>query len=170
MNATTTEREEAEKLEAELVSLRRQSAAIEAERTRKLQPLWERHKEISEALERLYCNADEWDKPAGDDFPSPLCNVRLVLKYNNAAVNGGCPLCGNRTDPGIPFAIFLEGTWDDVCDQCAMQHAPWLVLLIQMWDDDESLFHIDPDEIRQRIKENREAALARHHADGRCPF
>lgn len=57
----------------------------------------------------------------------------IVIKWNNAAVNGPCAICGERTDPPVGPWLFLEGTWCDVCDNCARQHNPALyrtVLLI----------------------------------------
>ena len=55
----------------------------------------------------------------------------LVIKYNNCAANGTCPLCGGRTDPQIPLAIFMRGDYCDVCDVCAKTHAPELSKLLE---------------------------------------
>lgn len=54
----------------------------------------------------------------------------IAIKYNNAAVNGVCPICGGRTDPRIPLALFLCNSYTDVCDQCGKEEAPELVELL----------------------------------------
>jgi len=55
---------------------------------------------------------------------------RFAIKYNNPAVNGWCPICGDRTDPQIPLALFFEDSYTNVCDECGRQYAPELMELL----------------------------------------
>lgn len=55
----------------------------------------------------------------------------LSIKYNNCAANGSCAICGGRTDPQIPLALFLRDTYDDVCDSCGEKHAPELYEMLR---------------------------------------
>lgn len=50
----------------------------------------------------------------------------LCIKYNNAATNDPCALCGARTDPQVGLEVFVEGTWSLVCDGCTERLAPEL--------------------------------------------
>ena len=54
----------------------------------------------------------------------------FAIKYNNAAVNGSCPVCGGRTNPQIPIALFVEDSNEDVCDECGRRYAPELMELL----------------------------------------
>jgi hypothetical protein len=46
--------------------------------------------------------------------------AELVIKSNCVSVNSPCPICGCRTDPGVPFAVFAEGSpgYAPVCGEC----------------------------------------------------
>jgi len=48
----------------------------------------------------------------------------FAIKYNNCAANGVCPICGGRTDPQIPLAVFLRENYHEICDPCAKKFAP----------------------------------------------
>jgi hypothetical protein len=48
----------------------------------------------------------------------------FAIKYNNCSANGVCPICGRRTDPQIPLAIFLKDSYQEICDECVEQYAP----------------------------------------------
>lgn len=58
-------------------------------------------------------------------------NTELTIGYNNCAANDPCALCGKRTDPAIPLAIFPRGNWQPVCDHCAREQAPELALVLR---------------------------------------
>jgi len=51
----------------------------------------------------------------------------LVIRLSNAACNGGCPVCGGRTDPQIGPEVFLRGTWQEVCHECGDRLNPALM-------------------------------------------
>ena len=57
----------------------------------------------------------------------------LVIKQNNAAVNGICPICGELTDPRTPLEIFPDGEWSDVCHACAERLNPPLSRMLDAW-------------------------------------
>ena len=59
--------------------------------------------------------------------------VNLAIKYNNAGVSGVCPICGSRTEPKIPLAVFVHGSWVEVCDECGEKFAPELHALLNMF-------------------------------------
>ena len=46
------------------------------------------------------------------------------IRYNNAALNDPCGVCGKRTDPDIPLAVFVMGTYRPVCESCIEEYAP----------------------------------------------
>ena len=59
--------------------------------------------------------------------------VKLAIKYNNAGVNGVCPICGSRTEPKIPLAVFVQDSWTAVCDECGETFAPELNALLNIF-------------------------------------
>jgi hypothetical protein len=59
--------------------------------------------------------------------------VKLAIKYNNVGVSGVCPICGSRTEPKIPLAIFLEDSWTVVCDECGEKFAPEIHALLNIF-------------------------------------
>ena len=69
----------------------------------------------------------------------------LVIKSNNCCIKEPCALCGEiESHADIPFAIFVEGTYDAVCAKCVNEHAPQLGELIQrgnemFWEKQEKL-------------------------------
>ena len=62
-----------------------------------------------------------------------LDSPRLAIKPNNSAVNGVCPICGGRTDPGIPYAICLVEDYSDVCNECAKSIDPGLFWMLDTY-------------------------------------
>ena len=44
---------------------------------------------------------------------------RIEVKHNGRATNDPCALCGHRTDSVVGLEVFLEGTRDVVCRECA---------------------------------------------------
>ena len=56
----------------------------------------------------------------------------LCVKYNNAAKNNPCDICGGRCDPWVGPEVFVEGTWGLVCDDCAHKLAPELFAAVQL--------------------------------------
>jgi len=59
--------------------------------------------------------------------------VKLAIKYNDAGVRGGCPICGNKIEPKIPLALFMQDSWTEVCDDCGEKYAPELNALLNMF-------------------------------------
>jgi len=79
--------------------------------------------------------------------------VELAVKYNNACVIGVCPMCGSKTEPKIPLALFVQDSWTTVCDDCGEKHAPELNALL-------NIFHALPSSHRRtwvnlRLKQGR---------------
>jgi len=89
---------------------------------------------------------------------------RLVMSYNNCAANGRCAICGERTDPLIPLAIYLHGTLSDVCDECARKHAPELYCLLRYFYS-----HAPHDHQTQEYEAWIDAALAANPTDDGLP-
>ena len=58
--------------------------------------------------------------------------TNLCIKWNNAATNDPCAVCGRRTDPQVGAELFIEGTWELVCTDCGEKYAPKLVELRQL--------------------------------------
>ena len=54
----------------------------------------------------------------------------LIIKLNTNPLPNDCPLCGNQTNPNIGAEIFLAGTENVVCFDCAEIHSPLLASLI----------------------------------------
>ena len=58
---------------------------------------------------------------------------QLVMKDNNTSGKDPCALCGRWEEAPVGPAIFVEGTWNIVCYDCALDIAPQLVELHCMW-------------------------------------
>ncbi len=78
-------------------------------------------------------------KPEGEDPPQeqePLHengHRDICIKLNNVITNDPCTLCGGRCDP-TSVDLFLDGTEQLVCDQCAEKRVPGLYRLLRMAD------------------------------------
>jgi ribosomal protein L37AE/L43A len=57
----------------------------------------------------------------------------LVIKLNNTSMRENCALCGFSDKANIGPAIFVEGTWNFVCDGCAQRVAPELYEIVCDW-------------------------------------
>lgn len=57
----------------------------------------------------------------------------FAIKYTNQQVAGPCAVCGGVTEPSANIAIFLANSFDPVCDQCGITHAPTLAALVTMY-------------------------------------
>lgn len=66
--------------------------------------------------------------------------MELAIKYNNAATNDLCAICGMRCDPQIPLALFLHETYHLVCDSCGEKYAPVLFRLLMHFYKNEKEF------------------------------
>jgi len=51
----------------------------------------------------------------------------LAIRPCNVAVNGTCPVCGERTDPACGPELFVRGTFDAVCHECGERLNPALM-------------------------------------------
>jgi hypothetical protein len=80
-----------------------------------------------------------------DDNKIRFFREKLAIKYNNAAVNDPCYICGGRSDPQVPLAIFDNDSYRVVCDSCAEKHAPELAKLIKDFYQNLNEFHTQPD-------------------------
>jgi hypothetical protein len=67
----------------------------------------------------------------------PAGKPQLVIKDNNMGGPDHCALCDRWGDAPIGPAIFVEGTWDIVCDDCAIDIAPGLVEVVWLWEREE---------------------------------
>lgn len=63
---------------------------------------------------------------------------RLCVKENNCSMGEHCAICGRWDKAPIGPAIFVEGTWNFVCDDCAQATAPWLVEAVSAWQREEA--------------------------------
>ncbi|MCH8854259.1 MAG: hypothetical protein IID41_16645, partial [Planctomycetes bacterium] len=52
--------------------------------------------------------------------------INLVMKYNCSCCRESCLLCGESTKPPVGPAVFMERTWQAVCDACVEEYAPAL--------------------------------------------
>jgi hypothetical protein len=56
---------------------------------------------------------------------------RLCIKLNNTPVATTCELCGCVTALDVGPALFVEGAWSPVCDDCGRARAPNLQRLLE---------------------------------------
>ena len=63
----------------------------------------------------------------------------FVIKYIEEIKYSPCFLCGKRTQPTFPFAIFECETGTAVCDKCAGQHAPELLKILNDYYHDGAI-------------------------------
>jgi hypothetical protein len=64
---------------------------------------------------------------------NPAQPPRLWAKENNCNMSEYCALCGGWCEAKIGLSIFVEGTWDSVCDTCAEAAAPALFEAVCAW-------------------------------------
>jgi hypothetical protein len=60
--------------------------------------------------------------------------VRLVIKINSSAVPNACPLCDKQTNPNLGCELFVDGTDQIVCFDCALLTEPLLASMVNMAD------------------------------------
>lgn len=60
--------------------------------------------------------------------------IELVIKLNENPIPNDCPLCRKETNPNIGAEIFLAGTNQVVCFDCASRRSPVLASLIAFSD------------------------------------
>jgi len=61
-----------------------------------------------------------------------LMDWDFAIKLNNACVHTPCTLCGETWQPPIgPIAVYQD---DPVCDSCAFEYAPQLLLMVKRAD------------------------------------
>ena len=66
--------------------------------------------------------------------------INLVMKYNNCSHRESCLLCGESTKAPVGPAVFMERTWDAVCDACVEEYAPGLAATMNVIREMEHLF------------------------------
>lgn len=44
---------------------------------------------------------------------------KIVIKENNCSMKEFCALCGESMKNNMPLGLFLDGTWNSVCIECA---------------------------------------------------
>jgi hypothetical protein len=54
----------------------------------------------------------------------------IVIKHNKYARHGACVLCNTDRSLCVGPCLFVDGTWDGVCETCAHMHAPGLAAMI----------------------------------------
>jgi len=57
----------------------------------------------------------------------------LVIMPNNTGANCRCAICGKRTQPRIPYEIFLCDTFDEVCSECAKKYDTALAEMLEFY-------------------------------------
>lgn len=53
--------------------------------------------------------------------------ARFCIRSNNSCFNEQCAICGDWGEANLGPEIFVEGTWNYVCEECAMRDAPDLL-------------------------------------------
>ncbi len=54
----------------------------------------------------------------------------IVIKHNRYARPAPCSICNTDHHLSIGPALFEEGSWEGVCEECARVHAPGLVAML----------------------------------------
>ena len=62
--------------------------------------------------------------------------IKITIRSNNCAVESPCPICSVRVDPDCGPALFLDNTWEPVCELCTERYSPDV---FQIWLADKSL-------------------------------
>lgn len=58
----------------------------------------------------------------------------FAIKHMTQQSGGPCAVCRKPTDPSTTgVGVFLANSYDPVCDQCAIDHAPTLAALVTMY-------------------------------------
>lgn len=61
--------------------------------------------------------------------------TRLVIKWSNTGCNERCELCGFWDRVPVGPALFVEGTGTPACRECAIEHEPTLVGVLDFFAD-----------------------------------
>ncbi|HEX3036374.1 MAG TPA: hypothetical protein VHT73_14855 [Thermodesulfobacteriota bacterium] len=56
---------------------------------------------------------------------------KICIKLNNTATKEPCAICERMAELKIPVALFFEGTYQTVCDDCGFKYVPELAQLVQ---------------------------------------
>jgi hypothetical protein len=60
--------------------------------------------------------------------------VRFAIRINDNPVPNDCPICDKQTNPNIGAEIFVDGTEQIVCFDCALLNCPLLASIINLAD------------------------------------
>ncbi len=77
----------------------------------------------------------------------------LAIKYNNAASNDPCAICGARTDPEIGPELFMKDSWALVCYGCGREHDPELVECLLLYRE-HHFEEIEAEQLEREISGN----------------
>lgn len=69
---------------------------------------------------------------------------KIVLKFNNIAVNEPCAICGGRSDAGIGIELFAEGA-GLICEPCANEYAQELKRARDILAEESNFKRLYPD-------------------------
>ena len=72
-----------------------------------------------------------------------ITTTQLAIKHNDRVLEGACRFCGTKTQANAGPELFVEGTWDPVCQLCGRAREPALVaLLVLAGAVNQSLRHL----------------------------
>jgi ribosome-binding protein aMBF1 (putative translation factor) len=57
--------------------------------------------------------------------------IKIAIQDNNCYSRSPCPICGTEIKPDVGPQLFLAGTWEPVCEDCAKIHSPQIFALWQ---------------------------------------
>ena len=97
--------------------------------------------------------------------------MKLVIKGNNTGIHEPCRLCGQMADEApIPFAIFEEGDYQTVCENCIKENDPGLGKMLSDYyqytprEEQEKIFGIELTPLERLQSEIMEEAGAYEYA------
>ncbi len=82
-----------------------------------------------------------------------MAKPSLVIKDNNTGCQEPCALCGRWDEATIGPAIFVEGTWNFVCNGCAKDYAPELYEVVSLWERQRTAKNLYPKVLDEAIRQ-----------------
>lgn len=89
----------------------------------------------------------------------------IVIKHNKYARHEACGICDGDRQLCVGPCLFLDGTWQGVCQDCARKHAPGLLSALNTPEFQKAYWTAERDAETQRAMSDHADRLADLEAD-----
>jgi len=81
----------------------------------------------------------------------------IVIKHNRYARPAACSICDGDHNLDLGLALFEEGNWQGICEDCAREHAPGMLALLRCVAAQRAYWEVEEvragEESRRRVGE-----------------